>query len=748
MALLQYDFKVLGERSVHAAFASIERRATQHNAFVARTFGGTSTRASAAGSRMQADAHVKARLANEKELAAAGKALDKQRSAALRANFLAEERARMASERRVQQEARRLDRERASAATALDRQRSRAVAAQFRAAERDAMGRRRERQSFTRGMMATTGRSVGGTLGAVGTMAGSALGIAGVFAAGSAIQTRVSESAKAADLANSAGDPSLKGALLRESQGLRGFTGMEALEGLEAFVQKTGDLEAARALMGDLSQLALATGSNLGEMAAMAGQAFNVLEKEITDPKELLKEVSNLMPVFAQQGRLGTVEVRDLATEFSKLGAAAQAFEGGKVGLLRGMGAFAQMAMDTGGASTSSDAATAAARLAGDIVTNRKKFKTLDVDIQSKTDKTKLRRPEEIMADVLEKTGGDVMKTAGLFGMESKKIFTAMGATFSEHEKRKPGTGRAEALKEFNRLAGADISKEDIAAQAQSVLDEPGMKLKETQKKFNDAVGEKLLPVLIDLIPKFTELIPSIAKAAEFFAKLVDSAARDPVGALFKVLAAKLALDLASAGIGNAIKNKLVSLVGGAGGGVAVPAGVGGAAPAAGGFLGKPTAAGALGAAGIGLGVGTLVAAGIEAGGVASFEAGETNMETAGQLQVRAKELGKAGKFAEQDDLIKQLHEMSRKSKDRGVFDSFMGVFGASNKDVEQRAIEGMAAQAEADRRQMQLEAQQAAGQQLMNDTKAAGEAFKVAVADAGKKLPANRGNTPTAPVP
>lgn len=599
--MLVYDFRVVNESAVHAAIGSIERRLARHNAFVNRTFTGTpvarpgssttSTSTRVGQARAAADASARA------EAKAAAQAERYWRTAHQRsvdARVRADERA---HRQRITQIAREEAAQKRAVAS-LDRQRSSALMANSRASERHARMLGRERQVIGRGLIGNASRSVGGTLGAVGTYAGAALGLAGTFAMGSAVQTQIAESAKASQIANQAGRPQIKGDLLREAQGVKGFTGMESLEALEAFQAKTGEIDTARKLMADLAELSLATGANLGDLGNTAGQAFNVLKDQIKDPVELMRQLKELMPVLAQQGRLGAVEISDLARDFGKLGAATRMFEGDAPDLLRSMGAFAQIAVARGGAEGSADASTAAMRLAPDIITNRKKFEALGIGIQSKTDKTKLRRPEEILLDLLEKTGGDVTKTSGLLGKESAKVFTGVSATFSEAEKVKKGSGRAAALAEFNRFAGAKASQAEIREQAQSRLSDTDMQLKENMKAFNAAVGMQLLPVLTRLIPEFTKLIPSIAKAAKWFADFVEAAVKNPWGTLFKVITAKLLLDLAMAGIGAAVKTKLLSLLGAArvpvpgGGAPPVPVGAAGGAGA--------LATGAAGAAAVG----------------------------------------------------------------------------------------------------------------------------------------------------
>lgn len=434
----------------------------------------------------------------------------------------------------------------------------------IRSAERQRKAAKRAADSMARGVARGGARTLAGagrTVVGLGSLAVGATGLAGGFAAANAVQEEIQIRAAASRLANQAGDPGLKGKLAADSKKVRGFTGTEVLGGIEEFVTKTGDLRMAQNVIGSLGTLALATGSDLGDLGATAGQVFNVLRDQIRDPKQQLTELNAIMGTLAQQGALGAVEIRDLAQDFGKLGAATRGFEGGAPELLRTMGAFAQLAVARGGAESSADASTAAARLTNDIVVNRKKFKKLDVDIQSKTDPTKLRNPMEIFADVLAATGGDVTKTAGLFGAESRKVFQGLSPIFAEAEKRKPGSGRAAIMAEFEKFATAKVSPEDLAKRAGSRLADPDLQLKESLKAFNSAVADQLLPTVTRLIPRFNEMIPTISRVVENGARLAEWFVDHPFKGIGAIIAGKIAMDLASAGIGAGVERALAAII-------------------------------------------------------------------------------------------------------------------------------------------------------------------------------------------
>lgn len=546
MATLEWDFRVTNANVVERALAGIERRVIVHNQRVARSLGQTT--------KTPSSRTLQAARGVGPEVAAA----EKVAQAKMRAEAKVDAYIRKAEFKRAR------DLEKAAERAAAKAERD-----AIRAAKRIAAAEERERKKAEKAAKASqirTGRAIGnsvtGAIGGVGRLAGAALGIGGGFAVAGAIENQMSEEAKASQLANQAGTPSDKKQILTDARSVKGFTGAEALSGMEAIVTKTGDLKLARTIIGDLGTLALATGSDLGDLGATAGQVFNVLKDQIQDPKEQLSELKSIMGTLAQQGAMGAVEIRDLAVNFGKLGAATRGFEGGSSNLLKTMGAFAQVAVARGGASSSEEAATASARLAGDIVTNKKKFQALGIDIKSKTDKTKLRDPVEIIAEVLGKTGGDIEKTSGLFGMESKKIFAGLSPVFAEAEKRKKGSGVDAVKAEVAKYASAFSSDDSLNTRANSRLDDSDLQFKEAMKQFNAEVGSKLLPAITKLIPKIAELAPTMGRLAEKAVAFAEFFEKNPLAGIGAIMAAQVTADMARAGLGNLVAGQMTQIVG------------------------------------------------------------------------------------------------------------------------------------------------------------------------------------------
>lgn len=621
MAVLQYDFRVVGANNVEKAFASIERRAGMHNARMARAFGQSPTSASGGGVKAQ---ERQAEAANRKWAA------EHQRFA--QGQMRAHDRLAAAKEREHRAQLSRIAREQA----AQNRAAASALAAQKRV------------RAATVGQV---GRSVVSATRAVGMIGTGALAIGGGMAVQGAISQQMRETAAASSLANQVGRPEIKGQLLTESQGVRGFSGEESLGAMSAFFTKTGNLDAARSVMRDMGKLALATGSDFSEMSEAAGQAFNVIRDTITDPKEQLAAMNDVMRSLAAQGTLGAVEIRDMATELGSLGAAARKFEGGPVELLKSMGALAQASVARGGATNAAEASTAVTRFAADLTKkpSQKALEALDINVFTDSTNSIMRDPMAIMADIMGKTGGDLKQLEEIFNAESKKVFQGFAPLAREGVLDENGnklTGKDAMMFEFNRFAKATVSDADINSRAQSRLDDPDLKFKEAMKDFNAKVGSELLPELTKLIPEVAKLTPYVADAARLFAMLVGSLVDNPVLTIGTLIAGKVAADIAGAKIGEGIKNVLSGAVG-------------------------EGAAGALGAGSIGMTLGAAAALTIYASGVTSFHAEQVASETEGKLLNEARR----DPTKARENLAKLRESFQKESTPTGMQSALGGVY-------------------------------------------------------------------------
>lgn len=494
----------------------------------------------------------------------------------------------------------------------------------IRAAERAAEARKRTAERIGRGFAGAVGGSVKKVVGIGANALALGGGLLGGIGAAGAVESEIELRGKASELANQARRPEIKGDLAREAKGLQGFTGMQALGALEQFTNITGDLDTARQLLPELGKLALATNADIGELAATAGNAFIPLSDQVKDPTERLRQMKDVMAALAGQGAVGAVEIKQLATYFAGLAATSNRFVGDKAGLLKTMGAITQAARQRGGAADAAEAVTATERFSSDVITKSAKLAKIGVDVFSDKSHTQLADPQEIITRVLEKTKGDLTKVGDIFGERGIRAIQGFSPLFVEAEKRKPGNGREAVAAEFKRLLSAQFSSADIERGAKSRLADDDKQLQESVKRFNDAVGTRLLPVLERLIPKFEEMIPKIADVAGVLADFASNVINNPIPNIGLLIAGKVAADLASAAIGEVVAAGMAKLFALAAGSNAI----GGAASALG--AGANLAGGALGlgAAGAGaLATGAAAGAAVLGVGAAAYEGVQLNSD-------------------------------------------------------------------------------------------------------------------------
>lgn len=562
-----------------------------------------------------------------RSLARAQASLDRQRSAALMANVRAEERERIRADKSV-----------ARAAEQLDRQRAQGLMQQIREQERAQARAHAQREHTLRSIGGGAARSISGGIGTVARIGGAALGALGGFSAAEALHERMEVTRKASILANQSEDPGSKAAIVKEAGNVRGFTGEESLDFLTNFHEKSGDLGAARGSMQDMAKLALATGTDLGALGSAAGSAFTVIRDQIKDPVARLETLRDVMTTVAQQGSMGAIEMRNLVDGMGELGGATRAFEGGPARLLKSVGGLAQMALQRGGAGSPEEAVTAVARFATDIPEHAKHFAGQGINIWADKGHTQLRAPEQILGDMLVKTGGSLDKMGALFGVRSEKVARGLSPLYGIAERdnaalpasQRKGAGvagRAAVIAEFEKFAGATRSQEELSHQAASRLEDPDLQIKEATKAFNQAIGSELLPVLTQAIPKFVEAIPAITSFTTGVAKAGEYLLENPFKGIGLIIAGSVTKDIAAAGLGSVLEHLLVAAFARQAIGP-----VGGAASGAGGLA---TGAGAA-ASGIGLALGGAIAAAVAGTAAAVYNGFQLVQESGGLSGVGA----------------------------------------------------------------------------------------------------------------
>ncbi len=391
----------------------------------------------------------------------------------------------------------------------------------------------KDRSSQNAAMRKGAGRAAGMVGSGARAAAGFAAGIAGDLARGAGVDTDFGGMARrnsdllmeAQNIANSgysAGD-SRNGmrvsaqTLADESLAIGRKTGLDAndaLQGLGDFVGKTGDLATAREIFADMARLSKATGANLSDMMAAAGGVAMAMG----DTDDKAGKLNSIMNSFAAQGKLGAVEIKDLASQMDKMSAQAGQFEGNVADNMVMLGALAQAARQGGGAANASQAANSVAAFTSMLKTPKRaeEFKAATgVDVFNK--KGMLRNPQEIITEALRAKGMDPLAFKTIFanvkGAQSVEKFATIY--------RQAGGGKAgeEAVaQEFDRLKKASID----AAEAQQSFALAMKQPKSQAEVYNQTMREMTMRMQNELTPALVALAPAMVEAAKAAAKLVQ----------------------------------------------------------------------------------------------------------------------------------------------------------------------------------------------------------------------------------
>ena len=395
--------------------------------------------------------------------------------------------------------------------------------------------------------------AAGKAIGSGGAMASRALGRAGGLAygvgrdivrgsgltvdIGGAIQSQVGLEARMTELSNAAYMPGAAGAagrrqdprkLMAEAQAVgdaTAFAPSEAGAALSKFVAKTGDLETGRGILLEMAKAARVTGASLDDMVDAAGDVKSALGDAGT-----AKEIGVVMRTIAAQGKLGAVEVKDLATQMAKLSAASQTFSGSRVEVMGQMGALAQMSRAKGGSASATQAATSVASFSNLFSKSARNaafegFGLTDLrDTKGQIDVRKV-LVESMKAASSEKHGG------------MAKFDANMGKMFADVRARSVTKGFEGAFREAGGgEAGAKAVVDAFDALVRSTMDNAEMNesfarsMSTSEAKaqlFQNEVGkvavelrQAMLPAIVALAPLFLQAAKGVA---DFLAKITGS---------------------------------------------------------------------------------------------------------------------------------------------------------------------------------------------------------------------------------
>lgn len=346
-----------------------------------------------------------------------------------------------------------------------------------------------------------------------------------------------------------------------QSEGMKiakdfGFDPEKVREASMAFVDLTGNLEGARAALPGLARLSNATGADLTDMSRAAASVQVQLDRAMGDDVQgKAKSLSNIMRIFAGQGKLGAVEIKDLAAQMAKIATITNKFGGSREEVFASVGVLAQESRKAGGSASASQAATSVSRFAS-MLTNKSTvnaFAGQGINVFADKGQTTLRKPEEIILEALSHTGGNAVKMGGLF----KNVMANRAVEgFTNIYNTTKGTNQEKLAKvhdEWMELAKAAMTEREEIENNARVMQESAKKAQVFQNQLQEIAGamaNKLLPALEQMAPKALEVADSLGR-------LVSYLAENP----FAILPALITAAFAKAGVEQALRVGIESIV-------------------------------------------------------------------------------------------------------------------------------------------------------------------------------------------
>ena len=343
-------------------------------------------------------------------------------------------------------------------------------------------------------------------------------------------------------------------------------TGMEAGDvgkGLQKFTNLTGDLQLGLDLLPQLAKFAQATGTSFDDMAQSAGNISKALE----GTKDPAKGTMDVLKSMAGQGRESSIELKDFAVQVAKITATGGKFEGTSVENAVKMASLMQDARGGGGAWNAASAATSVNSFGAAFGkgARRDAFKAKGINLNGADGK--VRDPFEIIAESIDKTGGDIEGLNKLYGsVMADRVVRKHVGVYQEAEKKKKGSGKEAILKRMHDNAGVSLSDDEVNTGFKMKMDTDAVKIQKARASFDKVINDDLMPLLPQLVKEFSALIPYVGDAAKAAASFARFAAGNPLGGIGTIIAASIVKEMAAAAIGRGIESALTTSLGRSGG--------------------------------------------------------------------------------------------------------------------------------------------------------------------------------------
>lgn len=344
----------------------------------------------------------------------------------------------------------------------------------------------------------------------------------------------------------------------------------DVLEAQHAIVAKTGMGRRSQELVGDVMKIATAEGADPKELATALASAM------AQNPKLTNEEAKNLLKMMVDQGKVGAIEIKDMAKILPILTKTATLYTGKQSDNQARLVTMVQSAITTTGGPE--QAAVAVSRF-GDWMSSKKGSKALQQRGFNVFDQNGQLKPiDELMAGVLTH-GGNTAQGLGQMGMEgkAKSLVEAFQGVYNSAIKAGKTHEQAanEALKAYHEELAMRITDEKVKEHLTAVQGTMAFKVEQNMEKLNQAIGKDLAPVLTRLITQIGAHADDIAAVMQKIGEFISWAAEHPWKAIAIAGAAAFAKAVAVEVAASGLKTLLAKLIPGGGGGGGVPGGAG-----------------------------------------------------------------------------------------------------------------------------------------------------------------------------
>lgn len=339
------------------------------------------------------------------------------------------------------------------------------------------------------------------------------------------------------------------------------FDPTKMLAGYAQFQAKTGDTATASAGLDRFAKLAKGMNIELDDMISMAGEVSSKLEDAFTPGEKRATRVYDVLKSIAAQGQEGAIEIADLAKETARIGGGAGFFKGDVGDTIVKLGSLAQLARQTGGATSAADASRAVAAFVTTLKTPARR-KAMDANnVEYKAADGSFLDPFTIIKNAIKATGGDTEKMNEMF--KSSLGTKTVDPLLKEYRAGGGGEGgmaKIDALlAKFSGKVSDSVVDENVT-RAMSTMDSKAQLFQNKIDTITASLADRVLPA-------FERLAPNVEKAVKAFADVVAWSAENPGRAITLAIVGSIA----KASIGPMITKTLTDVIAGQMGGVGAP---------------------------------------------------------------------------------------------------------------------------------------------------------------------------------